>query len=63
MSRPSPGSMVMWRFIGNGKPFKFGYCTYLNGHEDLIRLGNWNGDTTGGSIVSAYEIEWRPWND
>ncbi len=55
-SRPPSGDMCYWRFKGTG-PYKFGYCTYLSG--GLIRLGSYNGDTMGGSIVDPWEIEWK----
>ena len=57
MSRPPSGSMVWWRFIGE-KPYRFGYCTYVSGHN-LIRMGRWAGDTVGGPVVDANDIEWR----
>lgn len=57
MSRPPSGTMVWWR--GKGRlEWRFGYCTYVSGY-DLIRMGRWNGDTFGGSVVSASEIEWK----
>jgi hypothetical protein len=39
-------------------PWRLGYCTYTN-DADLVRMGCWNGDTTGGFVVSASEIEWK----
>jgi hypothetical protein len=53
--------MVYWRFINAGAPsaWRFGYCTYHSGH-DLVRMGDYNGDDRGGSVVNAAEIEWRP---
>lgn len=61
MRRPPPGTMVYWRFINAGAPsaWRFGYCTYHSGH-DLVRMGDYNGDDRGGSVVNAAEIEWRP---
>ncbi len=59
MGRPPSGSMCWWRFKGAG-PYRFGYCTYVSGH-DLVRMGANNGDTTFGSVVSVNEIEWRPY--
>ncbi len=59
MGRPPSGSMVWWRFKKNvPSSWTFGYVTYESGH-DLVRMGRWNGDTMGGSVVSAYEIEWK----
>ena len=59
MRRPPSGSMVYWRFARSTPgPWKFGYCTYAGG-QDLVRMGRWNGDTSGGEVVSAFEIEWR----
>lgn len=57
MNRPPPGSMCYWRFKGE-KAYRFGYCTYVSG-PGLIRLGAYNGDTSGGSVVDAYDIEWK----
>lgn len=57
MGRPPSGAMVLWRAKGT-LGWRFGYVTYVSGH-DLIRLGRWNGDTTGGHIVSCSDIEWR----
>lgn len=51
--------MVYWRFCDQGE-YRFGYCTYAGGH-DLLRMGRWNGDTAGGSVVSINDIEWRPY--
>lgn len=56
-NRPPSGSMVYWR-PNNSIQWKFGYCTYVHG-ANLIRLGTYNGDTMGGSIVSAFDIEWK----
>lgn len=58
MRRPPPGTMVYWRFAGPPSAWRFGYCTYESGH-DLVRMGAYNGDTMGGSVVSAAEIEWK----
>ena len=57
MSRPPSGSMVWWRKRG-GLAWHFGYVTYVHGDE-LIRMGSYNGDTSGGSVVSIADIEWR----
>jgi hypothetical protein len=56
MNRPSSGSMVWWRFKGIGG-YHFGYVTEAG--NGLIRMGRWNGDTTGGTVVDPIEIEWR----
>jgi hypothetical protein len=59
MSRPPSGSMVYWRFKTNAPgAWRFGYVTYAGGC-DMLRMGAWNGDNMGGSVVSAPEIEWR----
>lgn len=59
--RPPSGTMVYWRFKDKVPcSWHFGYVTYESGH-DLVRMGRYNGDTTGGSVVSAFEIEWRPY--
>ncbi len=59
MSRPPSGSICYLRMRG-ATEWRFGYCTYLNSH-DLVRMGGWNGDSTGGSIVSISEVEWKPY--
>lgn len=55
-SRPIPGLTVWWRFSG-GKSWRFGYVTWESG--ELIRLGRWHGDRTGGVVVDPSDIEWR----
>ena len=60
-SRPPSGRMVYWRFRKNVPgPWEFGYVTYTyeKGHE-LLRMGRYNGDSSGGKIVSGSEIEWK----
>jgi hypothetical protein len=60
-SRPSSGTMVYWRLKKSVPgPWLFGYVTYEKGHE-LLRMGRYNGDSHGGQIVSASEIEWKPY--
>ena len=60
MRRPPCGTMVWWRFKAQGPcPWKFGYCTYPPTGHDLVRMGRYNGDTMGGYVVSASEIEWK----
>lgn len=56
--------MVYWRFKSKvgGYEYRFGYVTYISGHN-MIRMGRWNGDTTGGPIVDCNEIEWQPYTD
>lgn len=57
--RPPSGTMVYWRFKGpTPTGYRFGYCTYAGGH-DLVRMGAYNGDTMGGMVVKAFEIEWE----
>lgn len=57
MNRPPSGSMVWWRPKGSIE-YRFGYCTYVSG-PTLIRLGRWSGDSAGGSVVDAFDIEWK----
>ncbi len=45
-----------WRFKGE-KPYRYGYATQAE--KGLYRMGNWNGDTTGGVLVDPYDIEMR----
>lgn len=59
MNRPSPGSMVYWRPRGTVS-WLFGYCTYESGYN-MIRMGRWNGDITGGQVVDIADIEWLPY--
>lgn len=52
------GKMVWWRFMVQCPcPWRFGYSTIISG--DLVRMGAYNGDVTGGVVVSQSEIEWR----
>lgn len=51
--------MVWWRPKGSME-YRFGYCTYVSG-PTLIRLGRYNGDSHGGSVVDAFDIEWKPY--
>lgn len=53
--------MVWWRWKGAPSAWRFGYCTYERGQDDLLRMGAWYGDTMGGLVVSASEIEWKPY--
>ncbi len=56
MSRPPAGSMVWWR-VKDAAEWRFGYCTYIT--ANMVRMGRWNGDSTGGSVVSIGEVEWK----
>lgn len=59
MGRPPSGTMVYWRFKTRAPcSWSFGYVTYC-GANNMIRMGCWNGDNTGGSVVDYSEIEWR----
>ena len=59
-SSPPPGTMVFWRFKeAVPGPWRFGYVTHKR--PQLIRMGCWNGDSVGGSVVDPSEIEWRPY--
>lgn len=60
MRKPPSGMMVYWRGKG-ALEWRFGYCTHLKCYE-LVRMGCWNGDTMGGSIVSYDDIEWREYS-
>lgn len=61
MNGPPSGGMVFWRFKDKAPcGWTFGYCTYEHG-QDLVRMGAWNGDKAGGSVVSVSEIEWTPY--
>ncbi len=52
--------MVWWRFkTTQPTAYRFGYVTYES--RNLIRMGRWNGDTYGGTVVDGAEIEWRPY--
>lgn len=54
--KPSSGTMYWWR--GKGMlEWRFGYCTHEQG--GLVRMGRWNGDSTGGVVVDPFDIEWR----
>ena len=51
---------MYWRFKG-GNAYRFGYVTYTD-NPNIIRLGNWNGDSMGGVLADYAEIEWSPYN-
>lgn len=55
---PPSGSQIYWRIRGSKSEFRYGYVTYA-GSYNMIRLGRWNGDSFGGSIVDIADIEWR----
>lgn len=59
--RPSSGRMYWWRKRGSLE-WHFGYCTYLDGQCDLVRMGRWHGDSSGDAVVSASEIEWEDYS-
>lgn len=60
--RPPPGSMVWWRFRSGQNQYHFGYCTYLN-DANLVRMGRWNGDSSGGCVVDSHAIDWKPYRE
>jgi len=68
MRKPPPGTMVYYRLQSlirspneiRDNEWRFGYCTWL-ADPDLIRMGRWNGDNVGGSILSVEEVVWRPY--
>lgn len=49
---------VYWRFKEKGGPWAYGYPTRIS--RDLVRMGLYNGDSTGGVVVDPVEIETRP---
>ena len=55
------GMMVYWRFKAQGGGWRFGYTSAV-GTSDLVRMGNWNGDTMGGAVVAVSEIEWKEYH-
>lgn len=55
--KPASGRMYWWRPKG-AVEWRFGYCTH-DGCSDLVRMGRWNGDTSGGYVVSAWDIDWK----
>lgn len=56
--RPSSGKMYYWRYR-HGLRWHFGYCTHITGEPNMVRMGRWNGDSTGGSVVLITDIEWK----
>ena len=56
---PTSGMMYWWRGKGT-LSWRFGYCTHLS--RGMVRMGSYNGDTSGGHVVLAEEIEWRPYD-
>lgn len=61
MNRPPLGTMVYWRPKGYVS-FRFGYCTYIPGSHDLVRMGPWNGNDQDGPVVKSSEIEWEEYH-
>jgi hypothetical protein len=58
--RPPSGRMCWWRFkLPEGGAYRFGYCTHIDGSPKLMRMGAYNGDTTGGFVVDINDIEWK----
>jgi hypothetical protein len=51
------GMMCYWRPKGS-VAWHFGYTSAV-GSSGLVRMGRWNGDTMGGTVVSVDEIEWK----
>ena len=43
-----------WRFKGE-MAYRYGYPTPLK--SGLVRMGRWNGDTSGGFIVDPSDVE------
>lgn len=56
MKYPFFGTNIYWRFKGD-KAYRYGYPTRMP--KGLIRMGRWNGDTTGGFVVDKKEVEIR----
>jgi len=52
--RLTNGQCYYWRFKGD-RAYKFGYCSQVE--KGFYRMGNYNGDTSGGVIVDASEVE------
>lgn len=50
----SEGQIYFWRFKGE-KAYRFGYATRVKG--SLFRMGTYNGDCDGGTIVDEDDIE------
>ena len=51
--------MLWWRFKKKAPcPWNFGYKTHISGN--LYRMGNWNGDTSGGVVVDITEVDTKP---
>lgn len=59
MSAPGNGIMCWWRAKGT-LDWHFGYCTRVG--SGLVRMGSYNGDTTGGRVVDEADIEWRQYD-
>jgi len=49
------GSCCYWRFKGD-KAYRFGFPSTIEGSR-LIRMGAYNGDYSGGTIVDPNDIE------
>lgn len=53
--------LTWWRFKGD-REWKLGYQTDLSSY-DMIRIGNYNGDATGGRVVERNEVEFRQYRE
>lgn len=60
MSEPPMGSMVYWRFKRK-EPGRY-HFGYVSRAGSMLRMGSWNGDTMGGTIVDPVEIEWKEYS-
>lgn len=52
--------MCWWRFKGD-KPWRFGYATQVPG-TSMFRMGTYNGDTTGGTVVDPSDVETKEYS-
>ena len=57
MKYPFFGTNVYWRFKGE-KAYRYGYPIQVD--NQLVRMGRWNGDTHGGTVVEMKDIEVKP---
>lgn len=57
--KPNSGRMYWWRQKG-ALEWRFGYCSHES--AGLVRMGRWNGDTSGGAVVDPTEIEWKDYS-
>lgn len=53
--------LTWWRFKGD-REWKLGYVTQMQSGQ-MIRIGNYNGDTMGGRVVEEFDVEFKKYTE